>query len=389
MSAEKILDKASFLKGVEVGRTLRRWTGGVAVPEPEPARFQMKIDLVEYGRAGFRADIRGTFQIDWGDGVIESIDNSGTGGIEHTYPALDVYTITIDGDMRVLGHGAWRYNGLEAVVELLSPLPASLKSIYYAFSNCSGLTSIPPDLFSQCANLKSVVGCFSKSPITAIPSGLFAGCPNVTSFEACFSNCSAVTAIPAGLFDSCPNAETFDSCFLSCSAIKSVPAGLFDHCPKARSFASCFSHCSALTGLPEGLFQAQGSAERFTSCFEWCSKLASLPADLFDNCVAATEFDNCFWKCVSLKAVGSGLFANCTLAYQFNSCFSGCSALADVPSDLFDRNKITQLEECFMLCSKLSHAPELWVKFPDAAHTKCFRRCELADNYDQIPTDWI
>lgn len=335
MSAEKILDKASFLKGVEVGRALRRWAGGASEPKPEAGPFRMKVDMQAYGRVRFTADMRGTFEIDWGDGVSESISNVGTSGIWHDYPALGEYTITIGEGMHYLAQGSWNYNGLTAVTELLSPLPASLKTITYAFSECEGLTTIPPDLFSRCTGLKSVTGCFSESPVTAIPPGLFDNCPNVTTFKSCFSGCTGLTAIPAGLFDNCTRATDFDTCFLECSSITAIPAGLFDCCPEALTFTSCFKSCSKLTGIPDGLFQNQAKAYSFSSCFGSCGKLVSVPEDLFEGCVA-----------------------------------------------------VTQLDECFMRCSRLSHAPELWNSFPDAAHTKCFFNCGSADNYADIPSGW-
>lgn len=389
MSAEKILDKASFLKGVEVGRALRRWSGNATEPQPELGAFQMKVDMLGYGITRFTADMRGTFEIDWGDGTVESITNSGTSGIRHDYASLGEYTITIEGDLQYLGHGPWTRNGLKAVTELLTPLPASLKTIYYAFSECSGLTSIPGDLFTRCANLKTLTGCFSKSPITTIPAGLFTGCPNVVSFESCFANCKSLKAIPTGLFDSCGKVTAFNSCFLGCTKLTEIPAGLFDSCPEVQTFTSCFNNCTLLTELPEGLFQGKAKAEQFTSCFGGCSSLETIPGDLFAGCVNATQFDSCFQLCQSIESVESGLFAGCTKAAQFRACFSNCTSLSEVPEGLFDNNAaITQLNECFLRCLQLSHAPALWNSFPDASHTKCFSSCTNADNYADIPSDW-
>lgn len=388
MSTEKILDRASFLKGVAVGRTLWRLAGGPAGPAPEVGPFQMKIDLQPYGRTLFNADMRGTFHIDWGDGSSESVDYNGSNGLEHEYPALGVYTITIEGDLRLLGHGPWARNALKAVVELLSPLPASLETISYAFSECGGLTAIPPDLFSRCAGLKSLTGCFSKSPIAAIPAGLFDNCAAAVSFDSCFANCTALTAIPAGLFDRCAKAAAFDNCFLGCALIAAIPAGLFGNCPEAKSFSSCFHECAALVDIPGGLFRGLRKATTFSSCFGWCGALASVPDDLFDGCAAAVYFDSCFQMCTSLGAVGSGLFADSPLAARFRACFSSCSSLTSVPDSLFDGNAVTQLNECFLRCTKLAHAPALWTKFPNATHTRCFLSCKMADNYEDIPTDW-
>ena len=389
MSTEKILDKGSFLKGVEIGRALRRWSGYAPAPQPETGPFQMKVNMQNYGIVRFAADMRGTFVIDWGDGVSESVANTGTAGIQHDYPSLGEYTITIEGDLLYLGHGPWTRNGLKAVTELLSPLPASLSNIYYAFSECSGLTSVPADLFSRCGGLKTLTGCFYQSPITDIPPGLFAGAPNVTSFESCFASCTALHEIPAGLFDGCSKATNFESCFMGCSAITGIPAGLFDDCAEALTFASCFKNCSKLVDAPSGLFQNQRNATRFTSCFGSCSALASVPENLFAGCAAATQFDGCFQMCKALMGVDSGLFASSPLAETFRACFSNCVKLTDAPEDLFDNNPaITQLNECFLRCLKLSHAPALWVSFPNASHTKCFSSCSIADNYDEIPSGW-
>lgn len=391
MSAEKILDKASFLKGVEVGRALRRWAGGASEPIPEPVTgpFQMKVNMQKYGLTEFVADMRGTFEIDWGDGVSETISNAGSGGITHDYPALGEYVITIDEGITYLGQGSWTQNGLRAVTELLSPLPASLKTISYAFSQCNELTSIPSDLFSRCTVLKTVKGCFSKSPVTTIPSGLFDNCVSVTSFESCFANCTRLTAIPAGLFDNCLKVTAFNNCFLGCSLITAIPAGLFDGCPEALTFTSCFKSCKKLTTIPGQLFQNQAKAYSFSSCFASCVKLVSLPADLFEGCVAAANFDSCFESCQKLESISEELFAQCTQAEDLRYCFWDCAALADVPDGIFDNNTaITQLDQCFMSCILLSHAPALWVSFPHASHSDCFYGCSNADNYSAIPSSW-
>lgn len=389
MSSAKISSKASFLKGLEVGRSLWRLAKGDAAAQPEDGPFQMRIDLQSYGYKLFKADMRGTFQIDWGDGASETVNNTGSSGIEHEYPALGVYTITIEGQLLRLAQGSWSRNALTSVTALLSPLPASLETIYYAFSECGGLTSIPSNLFSRCTGLKNLTGCFAQSAIAAIPPGLFDACANVVSLESCFANCTALTSIPAGLFGHCGTASNFKSCFLGCTGITSIPAGLFDACTKAQNFSGCFNQCTSLTDVPDGLFHCQQQASVFTSCFSWCRALVTIPGSLFDGCTAAAEFDSCFKMCTALASIPPELFSDCPNAVRFYSCFSSCTALTAIPEGLFDANPgITHLNECFLRCSNLTHAPELWTRFSGAAHTKCFTNCLAADNYDEIPDGW-
>lgn len=388
MSSERILNKESFLRGLEVGRMLWRLAGGQAEPVPETGPFQMKLDLQRYGLTSFIADLRGTFEIDWGDGTQETVSSTASSGIRHTYPSLGEYVITIDGSLTHLGQGAWSRNTLTAVTELLTPLPASLEVLSNAFSECDGLTVIPADLFSRCVNLRSVAGCFSETAISGIPAGLFDQCVKITTFTSCFSKCTGLTEIPAGLFDSCPEATVFDNCFLGCSALTEVPAGLFDGCRKVQSFNSCFYNCSKLAHVPEGLFQDQEMAESFSSCFGSCKKLAAIPDRLFDGCGAAVQFDSCFQSCTALTEIPEGLFDDCVKATQFRACFSGCYGLISVPAELFDLTAVSMLNECFMRCLALTHAPELWERFPDATHTRCFFYCQEADNYDVIPSGW-
>ena len=92
--------------------------------------------------------------------------------------------------------------------------------------------------------------------------------------------------------------------------------------------------------------------------------------------------------CSALERVGSGLFAGSPLAARFRACFSNCGSLTGVPDDIFDGNAVEQLNECFLRCVSLAHAPALWTKFPDASHTRCFTNCKMADNYEEIPSDW-
>ena len=92
----------------------------------------------------------------------------------------------------------------------------------YTFQGCSGLTSIPSDLF--------------------------ANNPDVTDFSYTFDGCLGLTSIPENLFANCPAVTNFSDTFSGCSGLTSIPSDLFANCPAVTNFSGTFYGCSSLSG---------------------------------------------------------------------------------------------------------------------------------------------
>jgi hypothetical protein len=119
------------------------------------------------------------------------------------------------------------------------------------------------------------------------------GITNITSFQNSFTSCTGLTSIPADLFRWYSLlSQAFISTFQGCTGLTSVPADLFRYSPSVTSFYNGFQGCTGLTSVPAGLFRYNTSVTSFYGCFENCNKL-QLRADLFfDTGEASTRFLN-------------------------------------------------------------------------------------------------
>ena len=184
----------------------------------------------------------------------------------------------------------------------------SSMSAYGCFTNCSGLTSLPDNLFAYCPNIINfggIGGGGGGGGGGQTTNGYSGGNGGVG--YGCFTNCSGLTSLPESLFAYCPNAINFGGigggggggggglgsridggnggnggvgygCFTNCSGLTSLPESLFAYCPNIVNLGGingsdgsdgysssnsrgiggagygCFANCTGLTSLPESLF---------------------------------------------------------------------------------------------------------------------------------------
>ena len=118
---------------------------------------------------------------------------------------------------------------------------------------------------------------------------------DITGFSLCFSGCTGLTSIPENLFANCPNVTDFGGCFSNCSGLTSIPENLFANNTAVTSFDSCFRNCTGLTGnCPTDndgtpIYNRSGEGKEgyatvnsFGSCFQGCTGLTdynSIPSD--------------------------------------------------------------------------------------------------------------
>ncbi len=219
----------------------------------------------------------------------------------------------------------------------------------YAFNNCSGLTSVTigsgvtsigDQVFRNCTSLTSVI--FSNN-VTSISDGAFYGCsgltsvtiPNsVTSIGGCaFQNCSGLTSVTI------PNSVTSigEYAFRDCSGLTSVTIPNSVTTIGSEAFEGCsglisvtipssitsigygiFLDCSGLISvtIPNSVTSIGGYA------FGWCSSLTSVT---IPNSV--TSIDYCaFHSCTSLTSV---TIPNTVTSIGY-SAFENCSGLTAV-----------------------------------------------------------
>jgi hypothetical protein len=255
--------------------------------------------------------------IDWGDGNTITIpqdawleDNTIA---MHTYAAAGDYTVTI-------------YSAQTSVSQIQMP-PIS-------FSN--GVTN---------GQLMAVLTPFPNMGAAA-------------SFDNCFEGCSGLSSIPSDLFKYNTGATSFFSCFEDCSGLSSIPSDLFRYNTGATSFFFCFSGCSGLSSIPSDLFRYNTGVTSFGSCFQLCSGLSSIPSDLFRYNTAATDFSSCFFYCTKLQLVSNifpdpdtnaSFFDGRTMNFTTCFCNVGTSATQGTAPELwkFNGSSSWTVEDCF------------------------------------------
>ena len=219
----------------------------------------------------------------------------------------------------------------------------------YAFSNCSGLTSIVipdsvtrigVDVFSNCSRLTSVV---IPDSVTSIGVGAFSNCSGLTSIiipdsvtsigDYAFYKCTRLTSIVI------PNSVTIigESAFSYCSRFTSIV--IPDSVTSIGDYA--FSYCSRLTSvvIPNSVTNISNSA------FYYCRGLTSI---VIPDSVTSIG-DYAFYYCSGLTSItigngvtiiGNSTFYNCSRLTSVvipdsvtsigNSAFYNCSGLTSI-----------------------------------------------------------
>ena len=355
----------------------------------------------------FAMSATGTFYVDWGDGIGETIIRTNTSATKysHTYSSAGVRTIRFGGTATgyVTGYydsaitfGAYTDNngastnnltsatriasvtgGLSAIFPWLSGNSASgaAPRFYKTFYGATNLTSIPATLFSGYttgANYmfrETFYGCTS---LTTIPTGLFSGITTGANymFYHTFNGCTSLTTIPTGLFSNITTGATgmFWYTFYGCTALTTIPSNLFSGITTGAEdmFSGTFYGCTALTTIPDGLFSGitTRAGGMFYNTFQGCTSLTTIPSNLFSGITtgAVNMFSSTFKGCTSLTTIPTGLFSGITTGANnmFYQTFSGCTSLTTIPTGLFSgitTGAGSMFESTFSGCTSLTTIP--------------------------------
>ena len=198
--------------------------------------------------------------INWGDGgAVENFTS--TGQKAHTYTNAGTYTVKISGSFASGGNirlgsnssNRSRLKGTKAVCNIVG-----LSNFSSTFYGCTGLTSLPTDLFRY---------------NTAVSS---------SGFYATFYNCTSLTSIPTDLFryNTAVSSSGFYRTFQNCTGLTSLPTDLFRYNTAVSSsgFYRTFHGCTKLQLSPYIFFSAGEESTRFlnrVSNFQECFYLTS------------------------------------------------------------------------------------------------------------------
>lgn len=272
-------------------------------------------------------------EINWGDGSKEGITSLNP---THTYNKKGAYNISITGNLPY-----WKFSSSNKSTNYITGIKqwgeVGIKSMDYAFYNCSNLTgTIPQPLEKSFINVTSFESTFQNCKnIVSIPNNLFENCPNVTNFDMTFMWCTSLENIPYDLFYNSLKVTSFTSTFEGCKNITTIPNNLFFKNEKVTSFKNTFAQ-TGITSIPYDLFVNCSNVTNFTGTF-LDTDIQSIPENLFEKNTKTTNFNNTFSQ-TEITLIPSKLFKNCPEATSFSSTFSYCFYLKSVPNDLFKNN---------------------------------------------------
>ena len=139
----------------------------------------------------------------------------------------------------------------------------SVTSMYYTFSGCSSLTSIPQMDTSNVTNMESMFT--SCTSLTSIPQ---MNTSKVTTMYYMFNNCASLTSIPQ--MDT-RNVQNMNSMFGNCKSLTSIPQ---IDTSKVTTMYSMFEYCISLTSIPQ---MNTSKVNNMGYMFSDCVSLTSIP----------------------------------------------------------------------------------------------------------------
>jgi len=379
-----------------MGYNAARRHRGLQYQRPEPECWQFTVETTDINQT-FAVNINtGTdvdITIDWDDGC-PPVNYTTTGVKSCTYPAAGTYypkiTGSITGGNIQLGSSADDRPRLKATGVIGGVV--GLANFTTTFYGCTGLTSLPTDLFRY---------------NTAV---------SAEGFYGTFVGCTGLTSLPTDLFryNTAISTSGFYGTFADCTGLTSLPTDLFRYntLVSTEGFYLTFAGCTGLTSLPEDLFRYNTlvSTEGFSQTFYGCTGLTSLPVDLFryNTLVSTLGFYRTFYGCTGLTSLPVDLFRYNTLVSTqgFYRTFRGCNKLTLNPWIFYASGEEStrfaspvpaqNFTECFKLTGAFGGikgtAPALWDCAFNGTPTKnnCFagHSTYSVDNYGDIPVAW-
>lgn len=359
----------------------------VHIPEDSTTSILM-CHNVNYKESGF--DIRpvGT---GWGEGYIEV----NPGG----YACLQVYDdsqycsircekpIYIDGDITAV-QNATGYSGLfKNCIGLTNCIPFVVDGdiprgcFKETFLGCTGLTSVPSDLFPVVASFPEE--CFSQtfqgSGVTNTPvysateygkscfyqtyyncTDLVTGAtlPATTYPQSCcirmYSGCTGLTD-PGSLAVTYVNREACDSMYYGCTSLTTTPSLTITTLLELgcnNMFMGCTSLTSAANVEIAGLGPLVTDSSSCSGMFQDCTSLVSPPVLSATNLTSHCYY-NMFKNCTSL-VVGPVLPATSSMEYCYYGMFQGCTSLQRSPDIEFHMGEPYCCASMFQDCTSLT-----------------------------------
>ena len=285
------------------------------------------------------------FTVDWGDGSPEETISDEANTLDalpsHNYSKAGTYRISITGKCSFFSLSAFGEDDPQNMKPKLTKLVSwgEIESLGYEFAGAINLEGNIPspttNTFAKYSELdsESAKNAFNYlfldcSKITSIPSDLFSNAPedvleNITELESLFKGCTELTQIPNGLFDKMTNVVTLAETFRNCSKITSIPENLFANLTKATTFNRVFADCTGIKSIPDNLFANCPNATNFEKAFYTCINVESIPQNIFSSNPNITNLKYTFYNLDKITTVPS-LWERTTEGLDGTGCFGNC-----------------------------------------------------------------
>jgi hypothetical protein len=228
----------------------------------EPEWFEMQVTTTAPNQTYSWQSGAGTSPnhiTEWGDGTTTT--HTANGSYTHTYANAGTYTLRIK--------CAWASNGAFnmrpnpdrlSLTALLGPIPGfpGLINLNVLIANCTGITTLPPDLLRYTVNVTSmslfIANC---TGITTLPPDLLRYTVNVTNLSSFMVGCTGITTLPPDLLRYTVNVTNLSSFMRGCTRAP-LRADIFGSNPqsvltgRAVNFANTFRNVGTLAGTPQG-----------------------------------------------------------------------------------------------------------------------------------------
>jgi len=328
--------------------------------------------------------------VDWGDGTTSAITAFDDADRVHIYSEAGTYLIEITGTCEGWG---WSFDDTGDRIQIR-------RIINWGGDDFDGWLYLKGG-FWGCPNLVSL------GDTTIKPSGAGIG---ADGFYATFYSCTGLTSIPTDLFryNTAVSTSGFSTTFSNCIRLTSIPIDLFRYntAVSTSGFSNTFYGCRSITAIPTDLFKYNTavSTSGIRATFHGCRNLTSIPTDLFryNTAVSTNGFYDTFSGCTGLTSIPTDLFRYNTAVSTsgFYYTFSGCSSLTSIPTDLFRYNTAVSTSgfaRTFYGCIKLQLNANIF--YAEGEETTrflnrvsdfalCFSRTSFTGTQGTAPTLW-
>jgi len=338
--------------------------------------------------------------VDWGDLSSSNITAWDAVSKIHSYPSSGFFVIKISGLCEAISfEGASSATRVTEIVSSIGDVGLKLLSFY----GCTNLTAVAS--IGSLSSLTTAQNMFYQcTSLSSVPSNLFSQCPSITNFSGTFGSCTALQGIPSGLFDGNPQAITFLGTFYGCTnaSFTTTPDNLFRYqtlvTDVGGGFNGVFNGCNKLVTVGTDIFRWCVSAGQMQNIFRDCTSLTTVPATIFTYNTVVESFANTFQGCTSLTTVPSGLFNTNTAVRYFSQLFQDCINLTTVPSELFRNNiQANNFDYCFLNCNKLQQRSDIFFRAGEestrflnrsVSFSSCFQRSSFTGIQGTAPALW-